>query len=337
MPRSTDASILVKLASKAMGNAGIPVEQVFLQAGIALNATHDGRERTPNAMQQAFWSALERITDDSDIGLHLSEFMPVYRGQVLEYLFYSSRTFGDGLRRALAYQRLLTDVLAARLVVSGGQAALVDATDSSGQRHFAECLVAGVLRFFRHVTDGSFAPSAVHFMHLEGARPAEYERVYGCPATLGCSDGRIVFDAAILNHVIWQSEPSLLRLHEKMASEKLAQLQRTDLVADVASALGAGLEAGEIGLSDVARRLGMTERRLRSQLSEANTSFNQILTDYRSRLARRLLARTDENIEQIVYLTGFSDASTFYRAFKRWTNETPLEYRQRKREVLKQG
>ena len=73
-------------------------------------------------------------------------------------------------------------------------------------------------------------------------------------------------------------------------------------------------------------------RRLRTELEEAGTSFNHVLADYRSRLARRLLARTDESIEQIVYLTGFAEPSTFYRAFKRWTNETPIEYRRRKQE-----
>ncbi|EPJ8044972.1 helix-turn-helix domain-containing protein, partial [Acinetobacter baumannii] len=54
------------------------------------------------------------------------------------------------------------------------------------------------------------------------------------------------------------------------------------------------------------------------------------LSDYRCRLAKKLLANTNESVERIVYLTGFSEPSTFYRAFKRWTNETPVEYRKRK-------
>ena len=45
------------------------------------------------------------------------------------------------------------------------------------------------------------------------------------------------------------------------------------------------------------------------------------------RLARQLLATTDESIDEIVYLTGFSEPSTFYRAFKRWSGMTPIEYR----------
>ena len=83
-------------------------------------------------------------------------------------------------------------------------------------------------------------------------------------------------------------------------------------------------------IETVAAQLNITPRRLRTQLSEANTSFQQILSDYRCRLAKKLLANTNESVERIVYLTGFSEPSTFYRAFKRWTNETPVEYRKRK-------
>jgi AraC-like DNA-binding protein len=80
----------------------------------------------------------------------------------------------------------------------------------------------------------------------------------------------------------------------------------------------------------VAAQLNLPVRRLRTQLAEADTSFQQILSDFRCRLAKRLLAQTSESIERIVYLTGFSEPSTFYRAFRRWTGETPVEYRRRK-------
>jgi AraC-like DNA-binding protein len=61
----------------------------------------------------------------------------------------------------------------------------------------------------------------------------------------------------------------------------------------------------------------------------ADTSFQRLLNEHRRSLAKRLLARTEEEISEIVYLTGFSEPSTFYRAFKRWEGTTPIEYRKR--------
>ena len=60
------------------------------------------------------------------------------------------------------------------------------------------------------------------------------------------------------------------------------------------------------------------------------TSYEKILAQYREKLSRKLLANTQESLDQIVYLTGFSEPSAFSRAFKRWTGETPSAYRQRK-------
>ena len=47
--------------------------------------------------------------------------------------------------------------------------------------------------------------------------------------------------------------------------------------------------------------------------------------------ALRAYLSSDERIEVIVERTGFSEPSTFYRAFKRWVGETPVEFRRRGR------
>lgn len=338
MTERTDAPILLRLAYQAMLKAGLPVDEILAQARISPGLLNvDSPERTPFAGQTGFWRTLERVSGDPNIGLHIGEHLPVYRGQVLEYLISSSPTFGEGLHRSLAYQRLLSDAITARLVVDGQTCYLADLADSAEMRHFAEALVMGAIRFFGSLTDGHFKPINVHFVHSEGAPAAEYLRVYGCPVTLGCSENRIYFSPDVLDHRVWHAEPSLLRLHEQMANEKLAELARLDLVDKVKRAIGEMLESGNTSLEAVAVRLDLSARRLRTELEEAGTSFNHVLADYRSRLSRRLLARTDESIEQIVYLTGFAEPSTFYRAFKRWTNETPIEYRKRKQEQLAQA
>src|SRR5690554_7011957 len=75
---------------------------------------------------------MEEVSEDPDIGLHLGEHMPVYKGQVLQYLFLSSPTFGEGLNRALNYQRLLSDASVASLDQSDDQAYIV--VDTSSKR-----------------------------------------------------------------------------------------------------------------------------------------------------------------------------------------------------------
>ena len=329
----TDSAILFRLVYQAMRRAGLPTEQILAQAGVAI-AQVEASARTPLYSQVMFWHAAESVTQDSAVGLHLGEHLPLYRGQVIEYLFMSSGSFGDGLRRALAYQRLVSDVLNAKLVMEGDQCYLTNGPtryrDLQVLRHFTECFLMGVLRFFRFITEGKFEILRIELDYPHGATAQEYQRTLGCPVVLGQAETRLYFNSDILNYPLWPSEPELLHLHEQLASEKLQELARYDLVADVRRAIGASLESGETSLERVAAELGMPARRLRTQLSEADTSFQQILSDYRCRLSKRLLAQTTESIEKIVYLTGFSEPSTFYRAFKRWTQETPVEYRKRK-------
>ena len=333
MGQLTDASVVLRLGYQAIRRAGLPTEEILTKAGVALGQV-EANDRTPLNAQYAFWVAAEEVSKDSDIGLHLGEYLPLYRGQVIEHLFVSSENFGEGLKRALAYQRLISDAFHAKLILEDGRCYLTNGVQPWAEnivnRHFSECAMSGILRFFKFITEGHFEPIYIDFNFAQGAPDEEYFRVYECPVSLGQKETRLYFDPSILEHPLWQAEPELLQLHEQLAIEKLQELARYDLVGEVRRAIGSTLESGDTTLETVATQLSITPRRLRTQLSEANTSFQQILSDYRRRLAKKLLANTAESVERIVYLTGFSEPSTFYRAFKRWTNETPVEYRKRK-------
>jgi AraC-like DNA-binding protein len=121
-----------------------------------------------------------------------------------------------------------------------------------------------------------------------------------------------------------------LAVHEHLAAQRIAELSQRHLIHQIEQQLGGLLEQGDVQLEHVATRLGKVPRQLRSELARINLTFTEVVAGYRERLARRLLARTQEPIDQIIYLTGFSEPSAFTRAFKRWTGETPTAYRKRK-------
>jgi len=325
--QSSDAGIFLWMTYHAMAKMGLDTAAIF--ASVALpDQPPDLTARRANNTQATFWQAAERISGDTDIGLHTGGMMQPYRGQVIEYLFLSSPTLGAGLTRALRYHRLWTDAMQMTLQVEGDSARISGLNHPV--RHYLECAVAVFLQFFRHFSEGEFVPSQIWLPHQTGASAEEYQRVYGCETRLGQTEGAIVFPACLLDRPSPAAEPQLFAVHDAIAAQYLQALDNRDLIPQIQRELGGLFELGEVTLEHLAARLQTTPRSLRSELANLGTSFNEVVAQYRERLARRLLARTTESLDQIIYLTGYSEPAAFTRAFKRWTGETPTDYRKRK-------
>ncbi|TGN41174.1 AraC family transcriptional regulator [Marinobacter confluentis] len=330
MQELRDAGVMLRLIYRAMKKKGIDTDAIFARLGVDEAYVFTEQLRTPHSAQPYFWQVVEDVSGDEDVGLHLGQLLPAYNGQVLEYLFLSSPTFGEGLRRAQNYQRLLSDAARTDFFIDGDEACMVlDAASDEVSRlqHFNECFVQGLITFFKSITDHRFYPSRIEFEHDRSRGKDHVQAIFGCEVVFGAPENRLYFPAGFLDHPSPHAEPELLDLHERFASEQVARLEKKDIVGQVERIAAELLDSGEVTLDAVAERLGIKARTLRTRLTEAETSFNQVLADFRYRLARQLLATTEESIDEIVYLTGFSEPSTFYRAFKRWSGMTPVEYR----------
>lgn len=330
MQELRDAGVMLRLIYRAMKQKSMDTDAIFSRLGVDEAYVYTEQLRTPHSAQLYFWQVVEDVSGDEDVGLHLGQLLPAYNGQVLEYLFLSSPTFGEGLRRAQNYQRLLSDAAKTDFFIEGDEACMVLDTASdevSRLRHFNECFIQGLITFFKSITDGRFYPSRIEFEHDRDRGKDHAQDILGCDVVFGAAENRMYFPASFLDHPSPHAEPELLDLHERLAIAQVARLEKKDIVGQVERIVAELLDSGEVTLDAVAERLGIKSRTLRTRLTEAETSFNQVLADFRYRLSRQLLATTDESIDEIVYLTGFSEPSTFYRAFKRWSAMTPIEYR----------
>lgn len=73
--------------------------------------------------------------------------------------------------------------------------------------------------------------------------------------------------------------------------------------------------------------LGISNRTLQRNLNAEGTKFNQELQNVQKLLALSYLEKSDISTDEVAYLVGYAEVSSFSRAFKKWTGKTISQYR----------
>jgi AraC-like DNA-binding protein len=119
----------------------------------------------------------------------------------------------------------------------------------------------------------------------------------------------------------------LAEVHERVACEHLQRLDPTQACHRARAVIIRQLQDGEPQRPKIAAILGMSERTLQRRLAAEGTSFQRLLDNTRRELAQHYLCQRNVSLTDIVYLLGFSDQSSFFRAARRWFGSSPRDYR----------
>ena len=139
---------------------------------------------------------------------------------------------------------------------------------------------------------------------------------------------RIYYPMALLDRPVPGANPHLYNvLRRHMIDLANAMPREDDLVDIIANNIRRGLGTDTVSLEHIASELGVEPRTLQRQLVKAGTSFQKIFDKVRLELACYYLERTALDVTTIALELGYSEASVFSRAFKRWTGSSPDRYR----------
>ncbi len=191
-----------------------------------------------------------------------------------------------------------------------------------------ELAVAAATALSREVSDSAFKPVQVTFVHSAPKDASEFEELFGCPIHFGAvHDGLEIghHDLNRSNRLADEKTSEFFDLH--MEKELASLTDDTGLAQRVRNQVSSSLSEGVPMISDIASRLGMSGRSLQRRLSDRGFAYQDIVDDARRTLAERLLQDTEYSLAEIAFLTGYSEQSTFSKAFKRWKGETPRSYR----------
>jgi AraC-like DNA-binding protein len=183
------------------------------------------------------------------------------------------------------------------------------------------------LKLLRLIGGRGFRASYVNL--AVDARPAdvaEIESRLGCHFHNRAANNAIAFPAAFLD----QAVPTANRLLFRLLSGYLDRVQaasRTSVVERVEDYVRGSLPNGNCSIERCARKLGSSVRTLQANLSDHGLRFSEILEKQRIELAKVYLEQGDSSLDEVAAMLGYSEQSSFGRAFKRWTGSTPKSYR----------
>jgi AraC-like DNA-binding protein len=100
-----------------------------------------------------------------------------------------------------------------------------------------------------------------------------------------------------------------------------------DIVTCVEHLIRLALLEGRPRIDWVARKMDLSGRSLQRHLSNHNTTFEAVIDRVLTRHATTFLEQGEMQITQVALHLGYADPSHFVRAFRRWTGQTPGEFR----------
>lgn len=331
----THSGTVLTVSSRAMVAAcerlGLDTGALLRAAGISRQALEDPDARLEAGKVSALWSRAYELAGDPVLSLHAAEACPLGAYKVIDFMASSAGTVGEAFRCAARYFPLVNTAI--RLPIDeSGDPVTFDVVDESGpagvSRPYAEYCFAAFVLHVREGTGVSFPVRTVTFVHRTPQDITEHERIFGCPVRFEAEHNRLCIDRAAWQTPATGAHPGVLQVLIEHADFLLQKLPHgPDLVERTRRVLGERLRGGDSSLEGVARELGMSVRSLQRHLSEIGYTYNALADEVRLATARLYLEQPDIAIAEVAYLLGFADPSTFNRAFKRWTGNTPARAR----------
>jgi AraC-like DNA-binding protein len=286
---------------------------------------------------EAVHTMLERgveHTRDEALGIKLGRHMCLGAGGPFDYGMQSAATMRDAVAFAERYATLLADPLHVGFEVMGTRAAIRLEQEAPWPKAAAD--FASSAWYKLHVVGR--APSAAHvecwFPHPSPADLSDYERAFdGAALRFNAPFRGFAFDRAYERAPAPGADPALHSMIRARLDAFLGQIARLRTMTTAVRRLVVQEMSRENALSEsalaerVATAMHMSRRTVSRKLEQEGTSFFVVADTVRREMAFAYVLDRRLEMTEVAFLLGFSHVESFYRAFKRWTGETPVAYR----------
>lgn len=319
-------------ARKAIAQAPpATADRALACVGLARETLADPANRVPIELHHLLFEILAG-EEQPEIGFHMrtSASMRCVDFGPLGLTIKSAPTLRRSFERLDRYAKLYNPYSVFAFADKGAECWWINyraAPDNDGAKLSNEAALGTFVSLWRDANGDEFNPKRVQFTHLPVSDVKPLEDYFKCPVTHGAEVDAIIMhqqDVDRPNRVGDQHIWNFLRGHlEQILRTTMPDRIDRDVVIQVAKTLSDGVPR----LEDVACHLGIGSRTLQRRLAELGHNYQSLVDEARREVALKLVGEGHHSLVEVAFLTGFSEQSSFTRAFKRWSGKTPRTYR----------
>ena len=325
-----DARLAIRVVSD-LRRHGVNADSFLKDVGLRRADVSDEGNRISYAAVIALIERAATTLGDASYGLRLGAAQQARDSGMLGFLMLNSPTLLDALSNAQRHFRVLGEGEDIEVERMGPHVTLrFRETDKAlrGLRHNSEYIAAIIVRACRDMTRKHISPIRAEFMHGRPNAKVAYADYLACPVKFHAEWDALIYETDTMRLPVIGADSKLFVVLERACRKILGPTpKKQDIVHDVRELVIDGLAKGTLHFDDVAAELNMSSKTLERRLADRSTTFSALLDDVRGGLAKRYLTDTDLRLEQIAYLTGYSEPAALVRAFRRWTGTTPMQFR----------
>ncbi len=307
----------------------IDPKPVFERAGVDPEQRFDQNARLTRPQMNALHASVVEATGDEAFGLRVVRaFHPSHMG-ALGYAWLASSTPRAAWLKMQRHSKLESDTFRLTMAEHGGEVHVGFFWDGDWTPIAAQCyaVMALLVHLHRRIAGPEANPLRVEFSTPPPGELEPFNTHFQCDLHFDRPRELLVLSGDMMDQPSPRGHPELEQATEEMVVRYLALRDKADILSQVRAALFECLPEGDVSAERIAAQLHLSDRTLRRRLDDIGMSFRGILGDVRRSLAMHYIQDPSLSLTEISYLLGFSEPSSFTRAFRGWTGRTPSEAR----------
>ncbi len=191
-------------------------------------------------------------------------------------------------------------------------------------RYPAEAFFSTYVKIFSEILSHSLKPQYVKFYHPLQSDIKAFHRIFGKKVTFNNDKNIICFSNDFLACSL-RDDSAVLSIYKQHADVELLNVE-DNLITYIKEYIKSHLIGEVPTLKMLSQHLKLPERTIQHRLASKQLGFKFLLSSLRFEKALRLI-KDGEPLEMISFLVGFQNSSAFYKAFKKYFNVSPSEYK----------